>query len=110
MSDKKTFDNPEFLGCYDLTTSQVGKEMNFTTPQTFIEKPVVVIVCNGTLVGKKEVGSGIVMNTERTQITLTLNGTEYKSFAGKNLKGICNFFIQGDREFLFDLEIIESYL
>ena len=111
MSNKITFDNPEFLGCYDLTTSQVNKNMNFTTPQNFIELPVVVLLGEmGGLIKKFEIGSGLSMNAERNEINLTLNGTELKAEAGKVLKGVCNFFIKGDREILFDLEIIESFL
>jgi hypothetical protein len=56
------------------------------------------------------VGNGLTLSNSDQTVTLELDGADFEDYEGHTLKAHCNFFVLGNTEVTFDLQIIKSAL
>lgn len=104
------FYDPEYIGVFDIATSQRAKTMTFTCGAAVIAGAKVVLSRNGVAYKTYTVGDGIVLSDSDTIATLTMTGTDLARHVGTTLKGEVNLFVLGDVEITFDLKVENSTL
>lgn len=110
MADNKAFHNPTDFGKFDIGSTQVNKQIQFNTSIAVITGCIVALTIGRKLIKTYAVGSGLVISNNDMTVTLTISGSELIDYVGKVLKGHCSFFVAGDTELTFDLEIKETYV
>lgn len=106
-----SFYNPKELGRFDLGITQINKILPFTSVEgVFNNNAKIDFYSNRKLIKTISFAdmSLIGDNTQSNSKTLsiTLNGDEFKHLRGGVLRCQCiSFFVEGDIEMIFDLEI-----
>ncbi len=104
------FHEPTDFGTFDLSTSQVGKVFSFNWDADVIANAKVVAVHNNKAMKTYTVGDGLVISEANRAISVTVDGSDYTNLTGRSLVFNCNFFVLGDIEVTFKLNIIKSQL
>ena len=104
------FYEPFDFGCFDLATSQVTKEMEFAWDTAVIAGAKVVTTYKDREIKAYTVGAGLTLSNSDLTVTLSLDGADYAEYEGRTVQAHCNFFLLGDIEVTFALEIIKSHL
>jgi len=110
--DQLIFNNPINFGVIDLSTSQVNKDLPFTSVAgVFIGAPKVDIYDGEIVIKTYLLGSGLALTGTNTignskTLTVTFQGTDFSTKKNKTLIGKCTFFVAGDIEVVFNLKIV----
>lgn len=106
------FHNPKSIGVINLGATQINKPITFTTPVgVFLASSKVRVFCSQRTIKTLTIGNGLsivgdnINGSEKT-LTCLLNGDDYRRYKGDRLSGECTFFIEGDIEIVFYLNII----
>ena len=116
MANNAPYYDPKDFGCFDLATSSVDKTFEFAFTNENGNQQVnpltkVVVEYQGLNVATFESGSGIVISGADNHIaTLTMSGATFLKYAGRTLDVSCSFFVVGDVEVIFQLQIIKTSL
>jgi hypothetical protein len=108
--DNKAFYNPKDFGVWDLSTSQINKNIVFEFDSAVILQSKVVIIRESTIIKEYTIGEGLEVSEDNLTITLKIQGQDFRDCGGEELRGHCNFFVEGDTEVLITLNIIKSYV
>lgn len=109
--DRVAFHNPKNLGCFDLRYTQKNKVLPFKSVAGVYTSLGKVEIYNGSRLLKTYEYADMSLTGTNTQgsektLSLTLQGADFAEYRGKNLTAECtSFFIDGDLEMTFDLEI-----
>ncbi len=113
MSDNISFYNPVDIGYFDIGTTQVNKVLPFKSVDgVFIPECYVRFkTLDKKQVAKFEIGNGLtiignnVQGEEKT-LQLVISGSDFPTLGqGSLVKAECSFFVLGDIEITFSLEI-----
>ena len=109
MSKAVCFDNPTSIGCYNITTSNKDKGFVFRSETGFLANPKIVIHYEGDVIKTLVNGDGLTLVDSNT-IEIELQGSWFEGWECHTLQGIVNVFIEGNKEYIFDLEVLKSLL
>ena len=106
------FYNPKNIGTTEIGATQINKVIPFKTVNgVFITSPVVKVYLCGKLIKEYTINNGLELTgtnqqgTEKT-LSLTLSGTDYTLYKKKDLDAQCTFFVLGDIEIVFKINIV----
>ena len=107
------FYNPnKSIGQTKIGVTQINKLVPFkTTNGVYLENPTIKVFNGDRLIKDFSIGDGLELTgtnaqgTEKT-LTLTLNGAEFSSYRGKDLEAQCSFFVLGDIEIIFKINVV----
>ena len=112
MSSNNPFYNPKDAGKFDLGITQQNKKISFKSIDgVFDASAKVEFFHNSSSVHNYTIGNGLTIvgtNTQGTEKTLELvmNGSDFSAYAGQTLDVKCTFFVLGDIEVIFKLQVI----
>lgn len=105
-SGPDTFDIPVSLPDRSIAITQTGQAIRMTSEtDTFIAGCKFVFSYEGCVVRTLTIGDGIVRDGDGFGIDVTLNGTDFISYAGKTLLCEATLFNVGDRDAVFNLVV-----
>ena len=105
------FDNPATGPDLYMATSNINKQLVFSTPSgIFSNDAKVAFSYMDDAVSSYVVGSGLTMSEDNQTLTLTLNGSEFTSYPNRKLTGEVTLFADGDRDIIFTLTVRDSNL
>ena len=110
MADNTAFHNPKYFGCWDIGTTQKDKNLVFEWDYDVIPECKIVLIRDTTKVKEYIEGDGLTRSNNNQTVTLKIQGDDLKDSVDKVLKAYCNFFVEGDTEVTFDLNVIKTYL
>jgi hypothetical protein len=109
-AQQRPYYDPFDFGCFDLATSSVNKTFQFDWDTDVVAGAKVAVTIRGRTLRTYTVGSGLEITNANRTITLTLNGTDFEALGGERVQANCSFFVVGDVEVVFSIDIIESPL
>jgi hypothetical protein len=104
------FHNPTDFGCFDITTSQLNQALEFSWDTPVIAGAKIAFTYHDKIIKSYTVGNGLTLSNSDQTVTLELDGADFEDYEGHTLKAHCNFFVLGNTEVTFDLQIIKSAL
>lgn len=104
------FHNPTDFGTFDITTSQVNKDLVFSWDTPVLAACKIVSSFRGTVIQTYTVGEGITLSNGNQTATLTISGTDFENKVGQLIDFDCSFFVVGDTEATFKVKVIKSLL
>jgi len=118
MTDNISFYNPTDIGYFDLGTTQINKALEFKSTEGVFDASSYVkfyLKASGqnkrTLFKTYTIGDGITLSGTNTQgqektAALLINGSDFPNVCvGSILEAECSFFVLGDVEIIFELQI-----
>lgn len=106
------FYNPVSAGRYKLGLKQENKAIEFTTIDgVFIPESKIEFYLSKSLIKTSDLNNDLSIDGTNSQgssktLTASLNGVDFSLYKGAVLNAKCTFFIDGDVEVIFDLQII----
>lgn len=104
------FHNPTDFGCFDITTSQLNQALEFAWDTPVIAGAKIAFTYNNKTIQTYTVGDGLTLSNGDQTVTLEMDGADFEDYAGHTVQAHCNFFVAGDTEVTFDLQILKSAL
>lgn len=111
-TDNIAFYDPKHIGCFDLGVTQKNKVIPFKTIEgVFLTGSKVSLNDNmGGLIKEYTLTDGLNITGTNAQgqektLNLVLQGSDFLKYKGMVLNADCNFFVDGDIEVQFDLQI-----
>ena len=110
MSTIVQFYDPKDIGTFDIATTQINKALTFTLSEAACDTPKMTLLDGETIVKEYVISDGLTMNGAKTEIVVSLNGSDFINYIDKTLKFNISFVIFGDIEMVMGLKIVKAIL
>lgn len=106
------FHDPQSIGCFDISTTQVGQLLTFEA----LDDPIIaaakaVAHYRGQVIRTYDSGNGgLSISGDNMEAVLSINGSTFADYIGKKISFEVVLYRVGDVEITFDLLVVKSHL
>jgi hypothetical protein len=93
-----------------LRRVSLNQALEFAWDTPVIAGAKIAFTYHDKIIKSYTVGNGLTLSNSDQTVTLELDGADFEDYEGHTLKAHCNFFVLGNTEVTFDLQIIKSAL